>query len=137
MSTTRYRWWGFACRMIRDYPTLKQELEDLRKQTTTAGDAGIGGGNGDKRTVERIALRQLPKDDQDAYEAVSKAIELTMLRKDGEERVELIRRMYWQKRKMTIKAVIVGLYISDRTAKRWHGTFVKLVGKCYGFEVGT
>ena len=137
MSTTRYRWWGFACRMIRDYPTLKQELEDLRKQTTTAGDTGIGGGNGDKRTVERIALRQLPKDDQDAYEAVSKAIELTMLRKDGEERVELIRRMYWQKRKMTIKAVIVGLYISDRTAKRWHGTFVKLVGKCYGFEVGT
>ena len=116
---------------------LKQELDDLHEQTITSGDAGVGSGSGDNCTVERIALRKLSKDDQDAYDAVSKAIELTMLRKDGKERIELIRKMYWQKRKTTIKAAIVGLYISDRTAKRWHGDFVKLVAKSYGFKVGT
>ena len=136
MSKPRYRWWGFARAMIRDYPKLKEELELLRQQSTTAGMSGMPKGGGAGRTAESIALRQLPKDDQAVYDAVTRAADITRLRPDGKDRMELIRLMYWAKKPMTAKGAALLLHISDVTAKRWHGTFVRLVGQCYGFGTG-
>lgn len=137
MSKPRYRWWGFARNMIRDYPGLKKEYEDLHQQNMTANNTGMPKGGGAGRTVECIALRQLGPDDQKVYDAVTRAVEITGLWPGGQERLELIRLMYWVRRPMTAKSAAVLLHIADVTAKRWHGDFVRLVGKCYGYDVDT
>ena len=133
MSKPRYRWWGFARAMIRDYPGLKKNLEELHSQNITANNTGMPKGGGAGRTVESVALRQLPPDDQRVYDAVTSAVEITRLRLDGREHLELIRLMYWIRKPMTAKAAAPVLHISEVTAKRWHGCFVRLVGRCYGF----
>lgn len=136
MSSPRYRWWGFARRMIRDYRSLKIQYEDLHSQSITAGTSGMPRGSGNSSVVESLALRQLPKDDQRVYDAVSRAVEITNLLPDGELKLALIRYVYWNKQQHPVKDAALQLHISRRTAERWHAEFVRLVGKCYGFEVG-
>ena len=137
MSSTRYRWWGFVRRMIRDYRGLKIQYDDLHAQSITAGTSGMPRGSGNRSVVESLALRQLPsRDDQQVYDAVHRAVEITGLLPDGELKLALIRYVYWNKQQHTVKDAAVQLYISRRTAERWHAEFVRLVGKCYGFEVG-
>ena len=135
MSKPRYRWWGFARRMIRDYPGLKAAVNDLRSQSITADMSGTPRGGGAGRTVEAIALRRLPEDDQKAYDAVTQAIEITALRFSGEERIALIRYLYWGRNTHKIQDAAMRCRVSVPTAKRWHGDFVRLVGKCYGFSL--
>ena len=137
MSKPRYIWWGFARNMIRKYPELKKNLEDLHQQNITANNSGLPKGGGGGRTVEGIALLQLPADNQAVYDAVAEAIEITSMRSDGKERMRLINLMYWTQKTLTANAASVRLHISDVTAKRWHGDFVRLVGRCYGFDVDT
>lgn len=86
--------------------------------------------------AEAVALRQLPADDQKVYDAVTRAIEVTKLNKAGGERLKLIKLMYWSPKSIPAKDAAIQLFVSKRTAERWHGDFVRLVGKCYGFEVG-
>lgn len=138
MSTPKKRWWGYARRMIRDYPSLKQQWEDIHEQTITADISGMPRGGSASRTVEMIALRQLPdEDDQKDFEAVSKAVEITLLKPNGEERLKLIKLVYWSKRKMTLSAAAPHIPVADITAKRWHKGFVYLVGRCRGLETGS
>lgn len=137
MSSPRYRWWGFVRRMIRDYRGLKAAYEDLHSQSISADTSGMPKGGASGRTVESIAMRSLPKDDQKAYDAVTNAVEITKLLPDGELKVELIRFVYWGQSWRRVEDAESVLPISRRTAIRWHGDFVRLVGKCYGFEVGT
>lgn len=137
MSKPRYLWWGFVRAMIREYPKLKSDLDDLQAQSTTASLTGMPRGGGNGRTVEGLALRQLPKDSMSIYEAVSGASQITKARADGQERMRLIFLMYWAKKPRTMQAAALHLHISDATAKRWHGEFVRLVAKRYGFNVDT
>lgn len=137
MSSPRYRWWGFVRRMIRDYRSLKIQYDDLHTQSITAGASGMPRGSGNRSVVESLAMRQLPRDDQKAYDAVSRAVEITNLLPDGELKLELIRYVYWGQGQRRVEDAPLVLPISRRTAIRWHGDFVRLVGKCYGFEVGT
>ena len=135
MSKPKYRWWDFARKMIRDYPALKRESDDLHAQTVTADLSGMPRGGGAGRTVEAIATRQLAPDDQKALDAVSRAIEITSLRPDGKERIALIRFCYWYTKRHRLKDAALRVHISEDTAKAWHGDFVRLVGQCYGFEI--
>lgn len=135
MSHPRYRWWQFALNMVRDYPKLKAEYEELHRQSTTATLSGVPGSSEVSRGTENTALKELRPDDQKVYEAVNMAVELTRQRKDGHERLELIRYVYWTGKKGRLDHGAVKLFISDTTARRWHGDFIRLVGSCYGFEV--
>ena len=136
MSSPRYRWWGFVRRMIRDYRCLKIQHDDLHTQSITAGISGMPRGSGNSTVVENLALRQLPRDDQRVYDAVHRAMEITGLLPDGELKLALIRYVYWNGHQHPVKDAAMQLHISRRTAERWHAEFVRLVGKCYGFEVG-
>ena len=127
MSKPRYRWWGYARNMIRDYPILKETWNDLHSQSMTANYSGMPKGGGPSRTVESIALRQMTSDDQQDYDAVSKAIELIKLRPDGEEWLALIRYVYWNGREHPVRDAAPQLNISEPTAYRWHAGFVRLV----------
>lgn len=137
MSSPRYRWWGFVRRMIRDYRGLKEAYADIHSQNVTASMSGMPGGGGSGRPVENTSLKQLPADDQKVYDAVHKAVEVTGLQQDGELKLALIRFVYWGQGQRRVEDAALVLPISRRTAVRWHGDFVRLVGKCYGFEIGT
>ena len=137
MSKPKYMWWSFVKAMIRGYPILERNWKELHATSITANYSAMPKGGNAGRTVENVAQRQMPPDDQRMYDAVSKAIELTRFLPEGKRRMDMIALVYWGKKPMPLKSAALHLYISERTAKRWHGNFVRCVAQCYGFQVGT
>lgn len=134
MSSPGYDWWPNAVRMVRNYPARKRGHDALLEQSIAADISGMQkGGGGISRTVENIALQQLPPAIQQEYDAVTRAVEITMLMPCGDKRVELIERIYWQGRKLNIRDAIMAIGIAEATGKRWHGAFIRLVGECFGY----
>ena len=133
MSKPRYPWWSTAVRMVRNYPTWKRQHDELHSQSCVAELSGMPHSGNVSRTTENIALQQLPPAIQNEYDAVTRAIDITMLLPDGEKRVELIRRMYWKGKKLDITDVVAHIHVAEATGKRWHGAFIQLVGECAGY----
>ena len=131
MSKPRYRWWGYIRGVIRAYPELKQEYDELHIQSITAGMSGMPSGGGVSRGTEDLAIRELPCTKQREYESVRRAIEATKLMNNGAQRLRIIELVYW-KRSHTVEgaAMMVG-YSPDR-GKQIHGDFIRLVAKYYG-----
>jgi len=132
MSKPRYNWWPFALNMIRDYPVRKAEYNDLHDQKITADLTGMPGGGSAYRTVENIAVRLLPQQEQREFDAVHKAIEYTRILPDGSLRMKVIRLSLMGKVYSIPGAALVA-NISERTARRYRWQFVMLVGHTYGF----
>lgn len=131
MSRPRYDWWPYAKGMIRRYPDLAREYADLHTQTITQGYTGMPGGGGDGRSLEGVAIRELPGTRQREYEAVRRAIAVTALYPNGQSRLKVIRLVLWD-RSRTLEGAALAVPCSIATAKRWHGDFIRLVGKMYG-----
>lgn len=131
MSRPRYDWWPYVKGMIRRYPALKQELETLHEQSTTAQYSGMPRGGGVSRGTENIAVRELPTTKQREYEAVRRAIEQTEQLAHGSDVLEIVRLVLW-KRSHTLDGVAVRLHCGIATAKRYHGEFIRTVAKNYG-----
>lgn len=128
----RFNWWPFALNMIKDYPARKQEYDLLHEQKITPALSGMPGGGSASRTVENIALKQLPWQEQKEYDAVRRAEELTLAEADGKIRMKVVELTLYKKRCNTAGAAI-RLNISERTAQRHRWRFVILVGYTYGF----
>lgn len=64
--------------------------------------------------------------------AVTEAIERTAEKPDGAERLELIRRVYWRRNRVTLNRAAMDVYISYSTARRWHYDFCLLVAEAFG-----
>ena len=64
--------------------------------------------------------------EQREADAVRRAIDKTLERADGAERVAFIDSVFWQQR-LTLEGAAYEHNISSRTALRWHGEFIKLV----------
>ena len=110
MSTSRARWWGYVRAMIRDYPKLRQQQDST-------------------------AAPPLTVDDRKVLDAVRQAIDRTQHTPTGSGKLKLIRYMYWSAQTIPGKTAALQLGISEITAKRWHGSFVREVARCYGFTV--
>lgn len=78
-----------------------------------------------------------PTNDDDIRdrEAVAQAVADTMQRLDGAERVAMIRYVYWSRKQHRVKDAAPRMHISEATAKRWHGDFIKAVARNRGFSV--
>ena len=114
---------------IRAYPALKRKERELRELTIIAayGDEPRSGQtNNNARTIEAAALRQLPKDEQRALDAVSAAIQTTTRYRNGDLRVKLIDLIYWRE-SHTLTGAAMAIHISGQTASRWHNGFIELV----------
>lgn len=131
MSKPRYKWWGYIKAVIRSYPGLKKEYEDLHEQSITAKMSGMPGGGGVSRGTEDIAVRELPYTKQREYEAVRRAVEATRLMKTGKDRIELVDMVFWKK-SHTLSGAAYKLSISETTAQRYHGEFIRMVARHYG-----
>ena len=131
MSKPRYKWWGYIKNVVRSYPALKKEYEDLHEQSITAKYSGMPGGGSVSRGTEDIAIRELPYTDQREYEAVRRAVEKTKQYKNGTERLAIIDLYYWKKSHTLEGAGYKVGYSYDRT-KQIHKEFLVAVATYYG-----
>ena len=127
MSKPRYGWWSYAKYMVRVYPDLKQEYQELHSQRITREISSAAGCSVASRTTENVALRQLPPSKQAEYEAVSKAVERTKQRKTAEERLAIIDMVFWKK-SHSLQGAALRANVSYETAVEYHGDFLRLVG---------
>lgn len=133
MSKPRYKWWGYIKWVIRDYPRLKREYENLHEQSVTAKYSGMPTGGGSYRGTEETALLELKHPEQKDYEAVKKTIEITKLMATGKERIKLIELAYWNRwQKLTLAGIAKKLNISETTAQRYNKEFIYLVAWKHG-----
>lgn len=119
--------------MVRNYPVWKAQYIELHSQSCVAELSGMPHSGNVSRTTENIALQQLPRAIQNEYDAVTRAIEITLLMPDGEKRVELIRLMYWRGKKLNVTDVVSLIPVAEATGWRWHSAFIQLVGECAGY----
>jgi len=144
VSSPRYWWWASVRAAIRQYPALQRRKDDLQAQQETKCVQSItgpdgkrsdyyappgGGGNG--RTVERLALAELPPAEERILEAVRSAVEATELAKDGAEHMALLRDYFWRGQRLQDAAD--RHYVAYNTAKRWVGTFSRRVARGLGY----
>lgn len=126
MSKPRYRWWGYVKNVIRAYPGLKREYNELHEQSITANMSGAGGSGGISRGTEITAIRELPRPKQREYDAVKSTILVTEQLRTGKERLKLIDMVFW-KGTHTLSGAALALNISYDTAVDYHGDFIMLV----------
>lgn len=135
MSKAREPWWGFCRNIVRMYPVYLARYRALHEPSMTANYTGVPGDSSPGRSTEEIATRELTQTEQRSLDAVEAAIRATLRRKDGREKLELIRLVYWPKRPdqaLTLREAGDKLYISEITAKRWHRDFILTVARFRG-----
>lgn len=90
--------------------------------------------------VRRFPVRQanfdnLGKIQQREVQAVSEAIRLTEAMEDGDERLKLVKAIYWSRHRKTMAGIAMEMYISRSTAFRWNSEFVLTVAECFGLYI--
>ena len=131
MSKPRYRWWGNARNIARDYLKLKAMYEDLRQQDISASISSMPGGGDISRTAENLALRQLPKGDQQDYEAGYSAEQYIRRDTDGAIWLKTVELVFW-KSTHTIAGAAQQMHISERTARRYCWLYIMRIGVAMG-----
>lgn len=132
MSTPRYDWWPYVKGMIRRYPELCSREADLHTTAVTPNYGGAPGGHGGRSDpVANAALRTLPEVNRRELEAVRAAIRTIEALPNGKRRMELVMLVMWR-RSHTVFGAALKLGVSERTAKQWHGDFIREVAKNFG-----
>lgn len=129
MSKPRYDWWSYVKGIIRRYPELCAKEKALRETCLSPKLSGQPGGKGRASDpTADAALRELPEINRRELEAVRRAIEETRRLDTGEERLRMIRLVFWEK-KYTLEGVANKLHRCRRTVVQWHGEFIRNVAK--------
>lgn len=124
MSNPRELWWQYIRRVLRDQPRKERIMREM-KNSVAAG--------GGERPTERAAGWRLRQWQMREYEAVCEAANITRRLPDGKWRVRLLKLMYWDRSgSRTLPGAAMECHISERTASRWHGEFVRLVASLMG-----
>ena len=126
-------WWGAVQRALRGHPQRKQQIAAMRTVLQAAQITGMPKAHSASRTTENAALRGLSGWDELAYSSVEAAITETKGYTDGALRLRLIELKYWRRPYSTLKEAALVLYISEPTAWRYHGDFIRTVAKYMGF----
>ena len=134
MSRPRYDWWSYVKGMIRRYPELCARQEELRRTKMSPNLTGMPGAHGQTSDpVADAALRELPEINRRELEAVRQAIEETRTLPNGEERLEMVRLVFWDKTKAyTLEGASLKMYWSERKLAEWHGAFIRCVARKFG-----
>ena len=130
MSKPREKWWGYVKACIREYPATYKELQTARQEIAvpaknpsrpTEWEAllHIEGGflTGDGGILSGQRARE--------FYGVRNAIAETVKLKDGMDRMRMIEAVFW-KQTRTLSGAAALLHVSERTARRWHGDFIRL-----------
>ena len=129
MSKPRYDWWSYVKGMIRRYPELCAKEKALHDVSLSPNNSGMPTGKGKHSDpTADAALRELPEINRREMEAVRKAIEETRRLDTGEERLRMIRLVFWD-RTHTLEGAAMTCHVSYVTARRWHGKFIRCVAE--------
>lgn len=131
MSSPRYDWWSYVKGMIRRYPQLKERHKELHTQSYISNYSGERSGLQASRQTENVAIRELPSTQQREYEAVRRAIETTERYNNGRDRLKIIDMVLW-KRTHTLEGAALMIPCSYKTARKWHGEFIRMTAGYYG-----
>lgn len=132
MSKPRCDWWSYVKGMIRRYPELCAKEKELHTVSMSPDLSGMPHGSGNKSDpTANAAIRELPDINRREMEAVRKAIEETRKMNTGEERLQMVRLVFWEKR-YNLEGASQKIGISNVTARRWNGLFIKMVAKAFG-----
>lgn len=132
MSKPRYDWWSYVKGMIRRYPELCAKEKALRETCLSPKLSGQPGGKGRASDpTADAAIRELPEINRRELESVRKAIEETRLLDTGEERLRMIRLVFWE-RKYTLEGAANKLHRCKRAIVQWHGEFIYKVAENFG-----
>lgn len=132
MSKPRYGWWPYVKSMIRRYPALKEQHDNLLRMQITPSYSGMTGGGGDGRGLENLVLRALTNNDMREYEAVEAALAELETLDYPKRRRQLIEMVYWN-RSHTVDGAAYAVNVSSRTGRQWHREFIYCVAKHCGF----
>lgn len=135
MSRPRYDWWPYVKGMIRRYPALKLELQQLQGQSITPNYSGVSVKSGTSRSTELTAIRELPTTKQREYEAVRRAIETTERMTASRDRLRIIDLVFW-KRSHTLSGAALMIPCHYNTAQKYHADFILTVAAFYGLLDG-
>ena len=132
MSRPHYGWWGYVKDIIRRYPTLCEQEKALHETCISPDLSGMPRGSGTPTDpVADAALRELPEINRRELEAVRQAIEETRTLPNGEERLEMVKLVFWKKTH-TLEGAAMELHWSTRKLVEWHGEFIRCVAKYFG-----
>lgn len=122
-------WRKDARGVVRRYPAHKAELDAIRAAAVTPNYSGMPGGGSASRTTEDVAMRTLPRDAQTEYDAVDFAMRCTRANypRDFEDRMKLIRLLYWSKEQLNYEGAAMRVPCSVATVKRWNSSFIQYV----------
>lgn len=132
MSRPRYWWYGNICRVIAQYPTLKEAVAEAGTQSVTTAYSGMPHGSGAGRSTEGAALRAVSNREYDDFAAVSRAIAAASAWPDGELVLAVVNLWHW-KRMKNFESIGDALHIGCSTAKRKNSKFVYEVAKNMGY----
>lgn len=101
----RYDWWPYMQAIVRRYPSRQANFDNL--------------GEIQRREVQ----------------AVSEAIMRIEEMEDGDERLKLVKAIYWSRHRKTMAGIAMEMYISRATAFRWNSDFILTVAECFGLYI--
>jgi hypothetical protein len=133
MSKPRYKWWGYARRVLYDWPRLNELHRDITAMSLAppAYDVPRVTGHIAGRVTETAAIRELSPQEQREYDAVARAISMTGALPDSALRLELVSLVFWR-RTHTLEGAALRVSVSSATAKRWQGAFIRDVARGLG-----
>lgn len=131
MSKPRYDWWSYVKGMIRRYPALAEEYRELHRPSLMPDYSGMPRSKGESRSMESLAIRELPGTRQREYEAVRRAVETTERMRSGEQRLRIIRLVLFDG-SHTLHGAALSIPVSYRQAKTYQQEFIYLVARNYG-----
>ena len=115
-------------RVAQAYPELKARKEELQGQSVTANYSGEPRARGPTRSAENAALRQLAPAEEEALEAVERALERVRLWPDG-ERYEDMLRAYYFRREGRLLDCADRRFISERQARNCNKAFLRYIAQ--------
>lgn len=145
MSRSKNWWWEPVRRAIISYPALKAKKNEAQSMSTTPAVVGItvegkgydlhptGGGGGNGRKVERLALMSLPPQEEQVVDAVETALEAVTLSPGGQEKVAFLTDYWWHGKHRNMARTAGRHFIEEKTGYRWNAAFIRAVAVELGY----
>ena len=120
-------WRSEARNALRAYPRAKRKQTETGEMRITPAYGAIPGGQTASRTTENVALAvKLTPHEENVISAVEFMMKMQCVYPNAEERMRMIRLVYFRKTH-TLEGAAMECHYSDRTVKRWNNEILTAV----------